>query len=64
MFLRQNYNEFKDGVRWHDYFSFIVNEFSIVLVRKYDWPFGDNRTYVFLIDIFGFTVYKRIGSHE
>jgi hypothetical protein len=35
MFRLQNYNEFKDSVRWHDYFSIMVNEFP-VLVRKYD----------------------------
>ena len=39
--FRPNYNEFKSHVRWHDYFSLMINEFPILLIRRYDW-FDDN----------------------
>jgi len=59
-FTKQNYNEFKNGVRWHDYFAIIINEFPVVLVRKYDWP-HENDNYTFMVQVFGFKVYQYIG---
>jgi hypothetical protein len=61
-FQLQNYNEFRDGVdysgmRWHDYFSIIINEFPIVLVRRYE--FGVHRgeyKKCYLVQILGFTI--------
>jgi hypothetical protein len=63
-FIKQNYNEFNDGVRWHDYFAFIINEFPVVLIRKYDWPHGRNDRYTFMVQVFGFKVYQYIGVEE
>jgi hypothetical protein len=40
MFRLQNYNEFKDSVRQHDYFSIKVNEFMNwygKLAGRYEW---------------------------
>jgi hypothetical protein len=57
----QNHNEFKSKMRWHDYFALVIHEFSIVLVRRYDWmekPDDESRT--FIIQILGWTIYQRI----
>ena len=61
MFKLQNYNEFKH-VRWHDYFSIMVNEFPVILVRKYDW-LHENDQYTFMVQILGFKIYQRIGEY-
>lgn len=56
----QNCNDFK-SVSWHDYFSIIINEFAIILIRRYDWPDHPKYStvdYTFEIQIFGFSVYK------
>ena len=63
-FTTQNYNEFKDGVRWHDYFSIMVNEFPVILIRKYDWPHEFNAKYTFIVQVLGFDVYQHIGVEE
>ena len=59
-FLPQNYNEFKH-VRWHDYFSIVINEFAVILVRKYDWP-NDGGGWMIHVQIMGFIVYERRGT--
>lgn len=51
-FKWQNYNEFKSGVSWHDYVSVIVNEFPVLLVRRYDWLEEEMTTW--LVQILGF----------
>jgi hypothetical protein len=53
-FQWQNHNDFKTPISWHDYVSVIVNEFPILLVRRYDW-FSTDETTV-LIQIFGFRI--------
>ena len=60
MFTMQNYNEFKGQIRWHDYFSIMVNEFPVILIRRYDWY--DTESYTFMIQLFGFKVYQRTGE--
>lgn len=51
-------NQFKDcWTRWRDYFSIIINEFPILLIRKYD--FLDVDVSVLIIQIFGFEVYTK-----
>lgn len=60
MFRMQNYNEFKGHVRWHDYFAIMVNEFPVVLVRRYEWM--DTERYTFTVQVFGTTLFKRIGD--
>jgi|LakMenEpi03Aug12_release.lakeMendotaPanAssembly.Ray.scaffolds.fasta_scaffold6185995_1 hypothetical protein len=62
MIKLQNYNEFKNGVRWHDYFTIMVNEFPIILVRKYDWH--ENDTYTFMVQVMGVKVYQHIGEYK
>lgn len=57
-FRLQNYNEFRQHVRWHDYFSIMINEFSVILVRKYSWPHEGNDK-LFLVQVLGFTVYQK-----
>lgn len=59
----QNYNEFRDGVRWHDYCSLIINEFAIFLVRRYDFmdygePLEERSTYI--IQFLGCKIYQKI----
>lgn len=58
-FRLQNYNEFNHFC-WHDYFSIVINEFPVVLVRKYEW-YEDNK-YSLVVQVFGFEVYQRIGD--
>lgn len=62
MFHLQNYNEFKKGVRWHDYVAIMINEFPVLLVRKYDWPHR-NDLYTLSVQIMGFTVYQKLGEY-
>jgi len=59
-FTIQNYNDFKSGVRWHDYFAIVINEFPVILVRKYDWP-NDSDEYTVVVQVLGFRVYHRTG---
>lgn len=58
-FTLQNYNEFKNHVRWHDYLAIMVNEFPVILARRYDWL--DTEQYTFTVQVFGFKVYQKIG---
>jgi hypothetical protein len=62
-FTKQNYNEFKNGVRWHDYFAIMFNEFPVILVRKYDWP-DEGDKYTFMVQVLGFKVYQHFGVEE
>ncbi len=56
-FRLQNYNEFKDGIGWHDYFSFIINEFAILLVRKYELGLHSGKyTKFYHVQILGFKI--------
>lgn len=59
-FIGQNYNEFKH-VRWHDYFSIMINEFAVIQIRKYDWP-GIGDEWMIVVQIMGFIVYQRAGT--
>jgi hypothetical protein len=63
-FTTQNYNEFKNGVRWHDYFAIVVNEFPVILVRKYDWPHDGDDRYTFMVQVLGFKVYQYRGVEQ
>lgn len=47
-----NYNEFDVWIRWHDYVSVIVNEFPILLVRRYYWY--DVKTTTLMIQVLGY----------
>jgi hypothetical protein len=60
MFKLQNYNEFKQELRWHDYVNVMINEFAILLVRKYEWY--DCERYTFVVQVLGFKVYQKIGD--
>lgn len=60
MFQLQNYNEFKTRIRWHDYFGIMINEFPLVLIRRYDWI--DDAKYTLTIQLFGCKIYQRIGE--
>ena len=37
-FYKQWYNEYHNDIRIHDYFSFMINQFPIIVVRKIDNP--------------------------
>ncbi len=54
-FQRQWYNN--GNMRIHDYFSFMINQFPILVIRKYDNPGAQNR-YMFrrvTVGFFGFS---------
>lgn len=59
-FKLQNYNEFRTWVRWHDYVAIVVNEFPVLLIRRYDWL--DDTQSTTIAQIFGFTVYQKIKT--
>lgn len=59
-FYRQNYNEFKSWVRWHDYVSILINEFPLLLARRYDWMGDEKSTFSFYVA--GFKIYQKIWS--
>lgn len=40
--LSQWYNEYKTNIRIHDYFSFMINQFPILVIRKIDNPESEN----------------------
>ena len=61
-FTLRNYNEFKTHMGWHDYVSVLINEFPIILVRRYDW--FDLDQYTFMVQILGFKVYQQIGKYQ
>jgi hypothetical protein len=53
-FTKQNYNEFRD-VRWHDYLSLIVDEFAVLLIRRYDFGLHEGEfKSVYHVQILGF----------
>jgi len=61
-FRFQNHNEFESKMAWHDYFAFNINEFAIVLIRRYDWmdrEKPDEESSTFIIILFGWTIYLR-----
>ena len=60
-FQLQNYNEFRENMAWHDYVSVIINEFPIVLVRRYEWLLRDK--YSIHIQFFGFGIFHKTYSY-
>lgn len=54
----QWYNEHHSGIRIHDYFSLMVNQFPILVVRRYDDPQSSIDLMNYIIGIFGFTISK------
>jgi hypothetical protein len=61
-FHLQNYNEFKSKMRWHDYFAFVLHEFPVLLIRRYDWM--DEERSTLKIQLLGWKVYQRIWKWE
>ena len=58
--MKKWYNEYDGHVRIHDYFSLMINQFPILVIRRLDDPHSrnDNLDKVIMIGILGFT--KRI----
>lgn len=54
----QNYNEFRTWTRWHDYFAFLIHEFPILLIRRYDWM--DKESSTLMVQVLGFKVFQRV----
>lgn len=57
-FHLQNYNEFKGGVRWRDYVNLTLNDFSVIVIRRYDWLDWEQSTY--LVQLFGVVVFNKL----
>ena len=53
----QWYNEYHTDIRIHDYFSLMINQFPIIVVRRYDNP-HDFDWMNYIIGICGFTISK------
>ena len=56
------YNEYHTGIRIHDYFSLMINQFPVVVIRKYDQPHSESRWVNYSIGILGFTFSKLIDE--
>lgn len=57
------YCEYKNGIRIHDYFSFMINQFPILVIRKLDNPHSEDNYRLLVIGIFGFT-WTFLKEHE
>jgi len=55
-FLLQNYNEFKGPIRWHDYINVMINEFPILLLRRYDFDAKGDWKSRYMFQILGIRV--------
>ena len=49
------YNEYHTNIRIHDYFSLMINQFPIIVIRKLENPHSDNNDKRIYLGIFGFT---------
>lgn len=61
------YNEYHGGgIRIHDYFTFMINQFPIFAIRKFDDPHSDYYWCGVDIALFGMDIYilKREESNE
>ena len=54
------HNKFNNVAHWHDYVSIIVNEYPILLIRKYNWHSDCNTNRTWLFGLLGFTYLKAI----
>ena len=52
--MKKWYNEYRGNWRIHDYFSLMINQFPIMVIRRMDNP-HDEDPGVFIIGFFGFT---------
>lgn len=50
------YNEYSSSIRIHDYFSFMINQFPILVVRKYDLFRASDNKMTIDIGILGMTL--------
>ena len=51
------YCEYNEHIRIHDYFSFMINQFPILVIRKLDNPHSENNDLdkIIMIGFLGFT---------
>ncbi len=58
--MKKWYCEYKEHVRIYDYFSIMINQFPIIVIRKIDNPHSENKDMdkIIMIGIFGFTWVK------
>jgi hypothetical protein len=56
-FYKQWYNEYHGDIRIHDYFSFMINQFPIIVIRRMDNPHSkyEGMDKIISIGLFGFT---------
>ena len=54
--MKRWYNEYKQPIRIHDYFSLMIDQFPIFVIRKYDDPHTESLKKSICIGIFGFTI--------
>lgn len=52
----QWYNEYDGHIRIHDYFSLMINQFPILVIRKLDNPHSENENMdkIIIVGLFGF----------
>lgn len=55
--MKKWYNEYNGHIRIHDYFSLMINQFPILVIRKLDNPHSENENMdkIIIIGLFGFT---------
>lgn len=54
--MKRWYCEYKSHVRIHDYFSFLIGNFPILAVRRYDWGLHEpNQSSTYSFAVLGFS---------
>jgi len=55
--MKKWYNEYKNHVRIHDYFSLMIDQFPIIVIRKIDnlHSQNENMDQSIILGLFGFT---------
>ena len=62
--MKKWYNEYNGHWRIHDYFSLMINQFPIVVVRRMDNPHSENDDMdkIIMVGIIGFTWVRTVGA--
>ena len=58
--MKRWYNEYHSDIRIHDYFSLMIDQFPILVVRRYDDPHSKSNWVTYSVGILGFTFNKKV----
>lgn len=58
------YNEFHSGIRIHDYFCLMIDQFPILVIRKYDNPHSNLDWKNYSVGFLGMTFRKYLNIRK